>query len=38
MKDLGKLHYFLGVTIEPVRLVFSFTSVSMPLISWSVPR
>jgi hypothetical protein len=35
MKDLGKLHHFLGVTVEPrqmspVRQVFSFTSVSNP--------
>jgi hypothetical protein len=33
MKDLGKLHHFLGVTAS---LVFFFTSDSMRLISWSV--
>jgi hypothetical protein len=43
MKDLGKLHHFLGVTVEPgqaglfLHQVFSFTSVSMPLISWRLP-
>jgi hypothetical protein len=37
MKDLGQLHHFLGVIVEPVRLVFSFTSISMPWICWSVP-
>jgi hypothetical protein len=37
MKDLGKLHHFLGVTVQHVRLVFSFTSASTPWIYWSVP-
>jgi hypothetical protein len=33
MKDLGQLHHFLGVTVEPRQTVFSFTSASMPWIS-----
>jgi hypothetical protein len=37
MKVLGQLHHFLGVTVEPVRLVFSFTSASTSWISWSLP-
>ena len=35
MKDLGQLHHFLGVTVEPARLVFSFTSGSTHSIFWS---
>ena len=35
MKDLGQLHHFLGVTVEPRRLVFSFTSGSTHWIFWS---
>ena len=35
MKDLGVLHHFLGVTVEPVLLGCSYTSGSMLLISWS---
>jgi hypothetical protein len=36
MKDLSKLHHFLGVTVEPRQAGLLLTSVSMPLISWSV--
>jgi hypothetical protein len=34
MKDLGVLHHFLGVTVEP-RLTVFFTSGRILLISWS---
>ena len=35
MKDLGQLHHFLGVTVEPRSSVFSFTSGSTHSIFWS---
>jgi hypothetical protein len=37
MKDLGQLHHFLGVTVEPRQTGLLLTSSSMPWISWSVP-
>jgi hypothetical protein len=35
IKDLGKFHHFLGVTVSLTSLVFFSTSDSMPLIFWS---